>query len=302
MPPRFAVISDGSCDFSREEADRLSVTLVPFYVSFDDKTYRREGVDVEVRDFYQEMVEHPGVYPKSSMPSVDDYIQVFRPLAAAGTPALCVCITTKFSGSYNCASTAAGLLREEYPDWELRVMDSRVNTVLQGEVVREAVRLRDEGCGLEEACRRLEAVIPTGRIIFTIGSMSYLSIGGRIGKLAGKVSTVLGIRPIITLKEGEIFPSGVCRGRGKSLDKVINVSREYLKQTFSSADELSIAVGYGYDYNEAAEFQARISALLDELGLSKADIPIRLISSVIAVHTGPYPLGIGVLRKARLDK
>ena len=54
--------------------------------------------------------------------------------------------------------------------------------------------------------------------------------------------------------------------------------------------------------DEAAEFQGRISALLDELGLSKPDLPIRLISSVIAVHTGPYPLGIGVLRRARLDK
>lgn len=63
----------------------------------------------------------------------------------------------------------------------------------------------------------------------------------------------------------------------------------------------SIAVGYGYDYNEAAEFQGRVAALLDELGIPHGEIPIRLISSVIAVHTGPYPLGMGVLRKARLD-
>ena len=154
---------------------------------------------------------------------------------------------------------------------------------------------------LDEAVKRLEEIRPTGRIFFTIGSMSYLSIGGRIGKLAGKVSTVLGIRPIITLKEGEIFPSGVCRGRGKSLDKTLSVAREYLRENFTSADEFDIAVGYGYDYNEAAEFQGRVAALLDELGIPHGEIPIRLISSVIAVHTGPYPLGMGVLRKARLD-
>lgn len=227
---------------------------------------------------------------------------MFREVAEAGDQAICICITEKFSNSYQTARIALELLREDYPDAKIAVYNSMVNTVLQGLYVLEACDLRDAGFELDEAVKRLEEIRPTGRIFFTIGSMSYLSIGGRIGKLAGKVSTVLGIRPIITLKEGEIFPSGVCRGRGKSLDKVINVSREYLKQTFSSADELSIAVGYGYDYNEAAEFQARISALLDELGLSKADIPIRLISSVIAVHTGPYPLGIGVLRKARLDK
>ena len=143
MQPKFALMSDGSCDFSLEEAEQKKVTLVPFYVSFDDTTYRREGYEVGVREFYEEMVSHPGVYPKSSMPSVDDYLQAFRPFAEAGTPVLCVCITSKFSGSFNCASAAAELLREEFPRCELLVLNSRVNTVLQGEVVREAARLRD---------------------------------------------------------------------------------------------------------------------------------------------------------------
>lgn len=297
MPPRFAVISDGSCDFSREEADRLSVTLVPFYVSFDDKTYRREGVDVEVRDFYQEMVEHPGVYPKSSMPSVDDYIQVFRPLAAAGTPALCVCITTKFSGSYNCASTAAGLLREEYPDWELRVMDSRVNTVLQGEVVREAVRLRDEGCGLEEACRRLEAVIPTGRIIFTIGSMDYLKMGGRIGKVASVVTGALGIKPLIVLKEGEIFPAGIFRSREKGKARLVELTRRHLASCGEDVSHYRFVIGYGYDRAEAEAFRDDMLAMLREVcGLTS--LGVFQIGATIGVHTGPHPIGIGLLRRA----
>lgn len=297
MPPRFAVISDGSCDFSREEADRLSVTLVPFYVSFDDKTYRREGVDVGVREFYQEMVSHPGVYPKSSMPAVDDYIQVFRPFAAAGTPVLCVCITAKFSGSYNCASTAAGLLREEYPDWELRVMDSRVNTVLQGEVVREAVRLRDEGCGLEEACRRLEAVIPTGRIIFTIGSMDYLKMGGRIGKVASVVTGALGIKPLIVLKEGEIFPAGIFRSREKGKARLVELTRRHLASCGEDVDNYRFVIGYGYDRAEAEAFRDDMLAMLREVcGLTS--LGVFQIGATIGVHTGPHPIGIGLLRRA----
>ena len=299
---KFRVITDGSGDLTPELIKERDITVVPFYVMLGSGDYLKQDVDIGTREFYEWMVSHPGVYPKSSTPSTQDFLKVFREVAEAGDQAICICITEKFSNSYQTARIALELLREDYPDAKIAVYNSMVNTVLQGLYVLEACDLRDAGFELDEAVKRLEEIRPTGRIFFTIGSMSYLSIGGRIGKLAGKVSTVLGIRPIITLKEGEIFPSGVCRGRGKSLDKVINVSREYLKQTCSSADELSIAVGYGYDYNEAAEFQARISALLDELGLSKADIPIRLISSVIAVHTGPYPLGIGVLRKARLDK
>ena len=112
----------------------------------------------------------------------------------------------KFSNSYQTARIALELLREDYPDAKIAVYNSMVNTVLQGLYVLEACDLRDAGFELDEAVKRLEEIRPTGRIFFTIGSMSYLSIGGRIGKLAGKVSTVLGIRPIITLKEGRDLP------------------------------------------------------------------------------------------------
>lgn len=298
---KFRVITDGSGDLSPELVKERDITVVPFYVMLGSGDYLKQDADIGTEEFYEWMVSHPGVYPKSSTPSTQDYLKVFREVAEAGEQAICICITEKFSNSYQTARIALELLREDYPDAKIAVYNSMVNTVLQGLYVLEACNLRDAGFELDEAVARLTEIRPTGRIFFTIGSMSYLSIGGRIGKLAGKVSTVLGIRPIITLKEGEIFPSGVCRGRGKSLDKTLNVAREYLRENFTSADELSIAVGYGYDYNEAAEFQTRVCAMLDELGLS-TEVPIRLISSVIAVHTGPHPLGIGVVRKARLDK
>lgn len=298
---KFRVITDGSGDLSPELIKERDITVVPFYVMLGSGDYLKQDADIGTPEFYEWMVSHPGVYPKSSTPSTQDYLKVFREVAEAGEQAICICITEKFSNSYQTARIALQLLREDYPDAKIAVYNSMVNTVLQGLYVLEACDLRDAGFELDEAVRRLEEIRPTGRIFFTIGSMSYLSIGGRIGKLAGKVSTVLGIRPIITLKEGEIFPTGVCRGRGKSLDKTLNVAREYLKENFSSGEPLSIAVGYGYDYNEAAEFQGRVAALLDELGIPHGEIPIRLISSVIAVHTGPYPLGMGVLRKARLD-
>ena len=116
MPPRFAVIGDSSCDLSPEEADRSKVTLVPFYVSFDGVTYRREGVEMAIRDFYEEMVRCPGVFPKTSMPSMEDYLGAFRPLTEAGTPALCLCISTKFSGSYGCASRRRGFCGRSTPN------------------------------------------------------------------------------------------------------------------------------------------------------------------------------------------
>ena len=92
------------------------------------------------------------------------------------------------------------------------------------------------------------------------------------------------------------------RGRAKTLDKVLSNTREYLGKTFTSRDQFEICLGYGYDYNEAVEFRSRLEALLEELGLGGGDeIHITHISSVIAVHTGPYALGVGIIAKARLD-
>lgn len=76
----YCIISDGSCDLPKDLAAKENITVVPFYVSFDEKNYMKEGVDIGVRDFYQKMVDNKGVFPKSSLPSVQDYMEVFEPI------------------------------------------------------------------------------------------------------------------------------------------------------------------------------------------------------------------------------
>lgn len=99
MKEAFHIISDGSCDLPVELAQEKNITIVPFYVSFDDVHYFKENVEIGIRDFYQQMVDKKGVYPKSSMPSIQDYEEAFLPFVKEGTPIICICITTKFSGS-----------------------------------------------------------------------------------------------------------------------------------------------------------------------------------------------------------
>lgn len=293
----FKIITDSSCDLSEEIIRDRDITVVPFYVMQGDGTYKKHGPEVTDEAFYEWMVTNPGLFPKSSAPSAEDYLSVFRDAVADGSKVICICITVKFSSSYQSASIAKSRLLDENPSAEVTVIDATVNTVLQGQIVWEACELRDAGVLYDAAVARINEIKATGRIFFTIGGIEYLRIGGRIGKLAGKVSSVLGIRPIITLSEGEIHPSGVCRGRAKSLDKVLSTARGYLSDFFSRPEELSITVGYGYDYEEAVIFRDRVKAMLTELGLA-VDVPIYRIGAVIGVHTGPYPLGVGVVKRA----
>ena len=298
MKEAFHIISDGSCDLPQELAEEKNITVVPFYVSFDDEHYYKENVEIGIRDFYQQMVDKKGVYPKSSMPSTQDYIDVFMPYAEQGMPVICICITTKFSGSMQSAVNARTAVLEEYPEARITVIDSCVNTVLQGLFVLEAAALRDSGMGCEEAAARLEEIKGSGRIFFTVGDMEYLKHGGRIGKVASVAGSVLGIRPVITLREGEIFPSGIGRGRRRTTDKALELLIEYLKESGKGVDRFSITIGFGYDYEEAVDFRAHALETLQARGFSIEDIPIYQIGATISVHTGPYPLGFGVIEKA----
>lgn len=298
MKEAYHIFSDGSCDLPMELTKEKNITVVPFYVSFDGEKYEKEMVEIGVREFYQRMVDEPKVYPKSSLPSMQDYIDAFMPMVEQGTPIICICITTKFSGSYQSAMNARNIILEDHPDAKITVIDSTMDTVLQGIYVLEAVRLRDAGIGYEDSVKRLLEMRPSGRIFFTVGNMEYLKAGGRIGKVAGIAGSLLGIRPVITLKQGEIFPSGMGRSRKKTTEQSINLMLDYLKECGRDINDFSISVGYGYDYEEACVFQKHVMERIREKYELKEEIPIYQIGATIGVHTGPYPLGLGIVEKS----
>ena len=301
MQKKVQIVSDGSLDLSREITNAMDIEVVPFYVSFDGETYKKEIDELDIREFYQEMVDHPDVFPKSSMPSVHDFYVVFEKYVKENIPVICICITEKFSGSLRSATTAKDMILEDYKDAKITVIDSTVNTVLQGLYVKEACHLRDLGLGYEEIVEAILPIRETGRIFFTIGSIDYLKHGGRIGKLKGLAASALKIKPLITLKEGEIFNSGITRNRVKSMKKVVDMTEEYLDEVNAKPGEYSFCIGYGYDYDEALQFRDMLKDMIRErLGIE--EIGIYQIGATIGVHTGPYPLGIGIIKHARTEE
>lgn len=292
----YQIITDGSCDLGEERARQAGVRVVPFYVTFDGQSYQKEIEEISVREFYQEMVDHPDTFPKSSLPSVQDYVEAFTPYAREGKDIICLCITTKFSGSYNSAKTAADLLAEEYPRIRIQVIDTMVNTVLQGLLVLEAAQMQQEGLSFDEAVAAIERIKPTGRIIFTVGNYEYLIHGGRIGKVMGTAASTLGIKPLIMLKEGEIFPTGITRSRKKGMARLIEQTKAHFQKQGESPDDYQIVVGYGYDWEEAVEFRNQLEASLKTYS-NFGKVDIFQIGATIGVHTGPYPIGLGLIKK-----
>ena len=294
----FEIITDSACDLTPETAARLNVEVIPFYVSLDGEHYRKEGTEIAVRDFYQFMVDNPSAYPKTSLPSLEDFETAFRAHAEAGRPVLCLCFTSKMSGCVGSARNARELVLEDYPDAKIEVMDTTAATVTESIVVENAVAMRDGGCTLEQAVDWLSAERATNQIFFTVGNLDYLIKGGRIGKVTGRAANILGIKPMILFKEGEIFSGGVARGRQKSFEKALEQLMAYLTERNATPDDYCITVGYGYDEEEGKRLwmQTR-AALRAKYPTSKCEVGLLQIGCTIAVHTGPYALGMGVMRR-----
>ena len=211
----FKLISDTSCDWIKEYAEEHNVTLVPLYTTFDGPTYYKEQFEISYDEFYRKMTDE-NAFPKSSLPSIQDYVDAFMPSVEAGVPIICCCITTYFSGSYNSACTARDMIIEDYPDAKITVINSLQNSASMSLFVYEAMCMRDAGYSYEDTVKKLEAMRPFGRIIFTTESLDYLTKGGRLVKTATMITSKLNLRPIIIMKGGEIGVGGFFRTRKKA--------------------------------------------------------------------------------------
>lgn len=296
---RFHIVSDSSCDLGGEVCRQLNVGLVSFYAALGDERYYREERDISTREFYRRMAEMPGVFPRTSMPTVEDYLAQFRPAAARGEPVLCICINAPYSGSFQSARNAAAELLEEFPGAKIHVMDSRSVTVLQGKVVEQAAALRDRGCTLEETVAALEGILDTGRIFFTTNDLEYLRHGGRIGRAAATTGALLKVKPLIGYQGGELVTDGIAQGRKKSLARVRELFVRYIRREGIDLNGYLVATGFGLDGEEHQAFARQVYEDLLALGFDRPEVmrPYQ-IGVTIGVHTGPTPLGVGLIRRA----
>lgn len=290
------IVSDSACDFSKIYADKLNVEIVPLYVTFDGNTYSKDLIEIDRDTFYQKMVDE-GSFPKTSLPSVQDYLSIFEQAAQNNDELICLCITSSLSGSYNSASTALNILKEDYPDARVMVHNSHQNTVGQALLVEQCATMRDAGKSYDEINNAIRQIKEDSQILFTTSTLEYLKKGGRIGKILFTATGKLNIQPILHLSKGELGLSGVSRSRKKALKSVISKTAKFF-ESHDKSDYL-FTVGYGYDLEEGINFRSRVE---EELGITcieseEGSLFDSAIGAVTACHTGPYAIGIAFARK-----
>ena len=200
------IVTDSTVDIA--EQYKKSFTVVPLTVSFGETVYI-DGVTLNKQDFYQKLVSSAEL-PKTSQATPDTFGKVFRELQEKGEEAVVITVSSRLSGTYQSARIAA----EDYPN--IRVVDSMNVSIASGVLAEYALRWAADGLGLDELAQHLTQKREEIGLVAMVDTLDYLKKGGRISGAAALAGGVLNIKPVITVKGGEIAILGKARGSKKA--------------------------------------------------------------------------------------
>ncbi|MGB9866891.1 MAG: DegV family protein [Bacillota bacterium] len=278
------VITDSTCDLDRDYLNALGVDMVPMAVSFGDETYY-DRVTISPSEFYAKLKKSP-VLPKTAQIPPSDFARQFRQAIAQGYAVLCICFSSKLSGTYQSACVARDTVDPE----RITVVDSKAASVGEGLIVKEAAVMAREGASMERIVERVTFMRDHMEHIFAVGSLEMLKKGGRISPAAAAVGTILNVHPILQFEDGAIVPLDKVRGKKGILNKMLEVMEE-------RGENLSSQV-IGLNHADNVELCMSLKQAIEERFGTKHFL-ISQIGATIGSHVGPGTVSVFFLRSPK---
>ena len=273
------IIIDSTTDIPERVLHQVEV--VPLTVSFGDEEYL-DGIDLSRGDFYRKL-EAGQILPKTSQPSPEAFAEVFQRIHEAGDEGVFISVASALSGTCQSAAIAAA----DYP--EISVVDSQNVAVGTGILAEYALLLISRGITREELTQKLEKKREDICLIAMLDTLEYLKRGGRISKTAALAGGILNIKPVITVKEGEILILGKARGAKKANNLLVELAEK------NGVDySLPILLGYAGTSDELLQNYIHDSRKLWEGHVE--NLEYAQICSVVGTHTGPGAVAAAFFR------
>ncbi|HEX2035481.1 MAG TPA: DegV family protein [Chloroflexota bacterium] len=276
------VVTDSLAWIPEDLVKANGLRVVPLHVSFGEEQFT-ETVDLSTEIFFQRLRQARDA-PKTSQPSVGEFLAVYREVAETTGAILSIHASSGLSGTYRSAETAAEMLRQERPDVRIETVDTQTAASAQGIVAIRAAQQARAGASFEEVVASARALAPKTRLLFVVETLEYLQKGGRIGRARALIGSLLHIRPILTVAEGEVAPLDRARTRAKALEKVLEHMAAYARgRPFGHVGVLNAA---------APEVARELKALIVERFAVPPERFIECeIGPVIAAYVGPGAFG-----------
>ena len=279
------IVTDRTSYIPSEYIEKYDIKVVSLNVIMNGVSKRE--VDIDNKYFYKEMDESNEV-PKSSQPIPQEMIDIFKGIVEAGDSIVGIFLSSKMSGTYSTANMVKEMILEEYPNADIRILDSKTNCMQMGFAAIEAAKASAEGKSINEVISTAEHVFNNSRFLFTPETLDYLKKGGRIGGAAALFGNILQIRPILTVVDGETSVFKKVRTRKKVIDEIVKEVLVDIK-----ANGLGDVIVHHINCEEDG---LKLAKVLEEK-LSRK-VGIQSIGPVIGLHVGPGSIGIAYYTRA----
>ncbi|MFD1178436.1 DegV family protein [Paenibacillus puldeungensis] len=277
------IFADSTSDLPAEWLSRYDIGIVPLYVVFGNETFR-DGVDIVPTDIYKR-VEAEGNLPKTTAPSPKDFMDAFGPYIERGQDIVYISLSSKLSSTYQNAKIAA----EEFPEGRIHVFDSYTLCSGIGLLVMKAAKAAEKGDTLDEIVAMLERCRPLVETQFVIDTLEYLYKGGRCSGMQNFIGSLLQIRPVLKLVDGNIIPAYKIRGKK---EKAVQQMLDNALADRDNMDDDLVLVAHTLAEEEALKLAA---ILREQTGVR--EVAVTEAGCVISSHCGPHTVAIMYTRK-----
>ncbi len=274
------IVTDSTSDLTQQYRRDNDIAMLPLTIHFESDSYR-DNIDLSSKNFYSKLREAKNLPTTSQVPP-GDFEDVFRPIVEKGDEVIAITISSLLSATHASAVLAAETVA---PD-KIHVIDSTSATFGTALLIKRAIMLRDEGrLSAREIADELRALAPRVRIYAVVDSLKNLKMGGRLSGSAAFIGTLLGIKPLIEVKQGKV--NAIARIRGEK-----NIIKTLLKHFKNAKPDLSYGVSFG-NADALEQMQNTIKAF--EPFLQGVDIYTGDLGAVMGTHIGPGGVGIGFI-------
>jgi DegV family protein with EDD domain len=272
------IITDSTSDITSDLAQEMGITVVPLTVSFGHESFL-DRVEISTDEFYRRLATED-ILPKTTQPPPGAFADVLNKLVEETDEILVIVISGKLSGTYQSATNAKSMVEKKC---RIEVIDSLSTAMGLGLIVIAAARAAQGGASLDEVIDVVNKRIPRSHPIFYFETLKYLAKGGRIGKASGLLGAMLSIKPLLTVKDGEIAPLTRVRSKAAGMDYIYN-----FVAGFPHIEEL--AVEHCTTPDDAEKLAERLSSLFPKERIYRSTV-----SPVLGTYAGPNALAVTVL-------
>lgn len=271
------IVTDSTADLPPALLERYSVAMVPLVINWDGQTYR-DKVDLSTAAFYRRLRTSKSL-PKTGAPSLAAFETVFRERLAQHDGLVCISLASRLSGTCEVARRAA----QSVDPARIAVVDSGSVSICMAWLVELAACGAQQGLGLGEIRERLEEMRSRLRVLALVETLEFLQRGGRIGRAAALAGTLLSVKPILSIKDGEVAPLERVRTMQGALRRLVE-----LVVGLGNVERLGVIEGDAAA--NAGEVARQLQAHYPELAIDRGEL-----GPVVGTHGGPGVVGVGVL-------